>query len=124
MIPLLNLFEAHLMVSDLDAALEFYRDVVGIQPAHVTPIGDAAFFWIGAPATRCSASGRVAAHREGDDAPLPREPGQCSGGAQREALRAAGVTPRHFSGRATGGPWSRVVPAAALYFWDPDGNLL
>ena len=42
-----------------------------------------------------------------------------------EQLRAAGVEPRDFDGQPTDEPvvlaW---MPAAAVYFHDPDGNLL
>ena len=31
----------------LDRSIEFYRTVVGLRPAHVTPTRHAAFFWIG-----------------------------------------------------------------------------
>ena len=47
MIPVQNLFEAHLTVTDLDRAVEFYRDVLGFRLAHVVPARQAAFFWIG-----------------------------------------------------------------------------
>ena len=47
MIPVQDLFEAHLTVTDLDRAIEFYRDAVGLRLAHVTPARQAAFFWIG-----------------------------------------------------------------------------
>jgi len=39
-----RLFEAHLTVSDLDAAIAFYRDRVGLELAHVVPARQAAFF--------------------------------------------------------------------------------
>ena len=39
MIALQNLFETHLTVTDLDRALAFYRDVVGLQLAYVTSAG-------------------------------------------------------------------------------------
>jgi lactoylglutathione lyase len=43
----------------------------------------------------------------------------------RRRLRAANVVPRDFSGNPTDEPvvlaW---IPAASLYFHDPDGNLL
>ena len=47
MTNVLDLFEAHLLVTDLNAAVDFYRDVVGLRLAHVTPAGEAAFMWIG-----------------------------------------------------------------------------
>jgi len=47
MIPVQDLFEAHLTVTDLDRAIAFYRDAVGLRLAHVTSARQAAFFWIG-----------------------------------------------------------------------------
>ena len=125
MTALLDLFEAHFLVTDLNAAVDFYRDVVGLRLAYVTPARDAAFMWIGEAHEAMLglwASGpaplRVTSHAafrtsavEVMAAPL--------------MLRAAGVTPLDFSGRPTNAPvvlaW---MPAAAVYFRDPDGNLL
>ena len=36
MILVQDLFEAHLTVTDLDRAIAFYRDAVGLRLAHVT----------------------------------------------------------------------------------------
>jgi lactoylglutathione lyase len=122
---MIDLFEAHLMVSDLDAAVEFYRDVVGLRLAHVTPIGDAVFFWIGASgqavlglwAGGCAPQ-RVTTH-------IAFRVSLADVIAAPKTLHAAAVTPVDFSGRATD---EAVVlawmPAAAVYFHDPDGNLL
>jgi lactoylglutathione lyase len=125
MIDARDLFEVHLTVSDLAGAIAFYRDVVGLRLAHVVPAGDAAFFWIGDAGHAMLglwASGpapqRVTSHTAFrvslDD--IMAAPG---------ALRAAGVTPLDFDGRPTDLPvvlaW---MPAAAVYFRDPDGHLL
>ena len=48
MIEARDLFEAHLSVPDLDEAIRFYRDVVGLRVAHLPQARHAAFFWIGA----------------------------------------------------------------------------
>ena len=45
--PVERLFEAHLVVADLDASIAFYRDRLGLELAHVVPARQAAFFWIG-----------------------------------------------------------------------------
>ena len=47
MIEVEALFEAHLAVTDLDKAIAFYRDVIGLRLAHVSSARRAAFFWIG-----------------------------------------------------------------------------
>ena len=125
MIPSLDLFEAHLTVSDLDTAIDFYRDVVGLRLVHVIPIGDAAFFWIGAPGQAMlglwaggGAPQKVTTH-------IAFRVSLADVMAAPKTLHAAGVTPLDFSGRATADAvvlaW---MPAAAVYFRDPDGNLL
>jgi lactoylglutathione lyase len=48
-IPIANLFEAHLTVTDLDRAVAFYRDQLALPLAHICPERKVAFFWIGAP---------------------------------------------------------------------------
>jgi lactoylglutathione lyase len=47
MIEARDLFEVHLTVRNLDEAVGFYRDVVGLTVAHVTSGRQAAFLWIG-----------------------------------------------------------------------------
>ena len=121
----LDLFEAHFLVSDLNAAVDFYRDVVGLRLAHLTPGNEAAFMWIGeAPEAilglwSCGSSPlRVTSH-------AAFRTSAADVMAAPQMLRAAGVTPLDFSGRPTDAPvvlaW---MPAAAVYFRDPDGNLL
>jgi lactoylglutathione lyase len=125
MTPLLDLFEAHLLVSDLRAAVSFYRDIVGLRLGYTMPAGEAAFMWIGEDPRAmlglwtCGAGPlRVTSH-------TAFRTGTAEVMAAPQALRAAGVTPLDFSGRPTDAPvvlaW---MPAAAVYFRDPDGNLL
>ena len=40
-----RLFEAHLPVTDLDASVVFYCDLLGLELVHVVPARQAAFFW-------------------------------------------------------------------------------
>jgi lactoylglutathione lyase len=120
-----RLFEAHLTVSDLDRAIAFYRDVVGLPLGLHVPERGAAFFWIGEPgdsmvglwslgSAPMAFSLHVAFRTSLDDVL-----GAC------EALRSAGVTPLSFFGEETTEPsvigW---MPAAAVYFRDPDGHQL
>ena len=123
--PVDRLFEAHLTVSDLDASIAFYRDRVGLELAHLTPARHAAFFWVGSRGTTMlglwtggSAPQKTPTHiafavRRDDVIAAPR------------ALRVAGVTPLDFDGRPTEQPvvigW---MPAASVFFRDPDGHLL
>jgi catechol 2,3-dioxygenase-like lactoylglutathione lyase family enzyme len=120
-----RLFEAHLTVADLDASIAFYRDRVGLELAHVVPARQAAFFWVGSRGTtmlglwaggpapqRTTTHIAFAASRE-DVIAAPR------------VLRLAGITPLDFEGHPTDEPvvlaW---MPAASIYFHDPDGHLL
>ena len=125
MIPVRDLFEVHLTVSDLDRAIEFYRDTIGLRLALIESARQAAFFWIGTSGNAMlglwragSAPQRVTSHTAfratlADVVAAPR------------ALRAAGVTPLDFDGRPTDQPivfaW---MPAASVFFRDPDGHLL
>lgn len=117
------LFEAHLTVADLPASIAFYRDVVGLPVAFEVPERGAAFLWVGGRgrsmlglwSTGAAPLGlRLhVALRVSVDHVL----GACA------ALRDRGVTPRSFFGEETDEPsvigW---MPAAAVYFDDPDGH--
>jgi lactoylglutathione lyase len=120
-----NLFEAHLPVANLDTSVTFFRDVVGLHLAYIEDSRGMAFFWIGRRGTAmlglwAAGSGpqtmtlHVAFGVSVDDVL-----------AAPEALRSAGVAPLDFDGRPTDAPvvlaW---MPAAAVYFRDPDGHLL
>lgn len=48
-VPIAGMFEAHLIVSDLDRSVAFYRDVLRLEVAHAVPDRRAAFLWIGWP---------------------------------------------------------------------------
>jgi lactoylglutathione lyase len=124
-VPVGGLFETHLMVSDLNRSVAFYNDVVGLPLAWELPERGAAFLWIGEPgesmlglwslgSAPTSLSLHIAFKTALDD--LLRA---C------DRLRDAGVTPLSFFANETHEPsvigW---MPAAAVYFRDPDGNLL
>jgi lactoylglutathione lyase len=120
-----GLFETHLTVSDLGRSVAFYRDVVGLELAYEVPGRGAAFLWVGGPGRAMlglwslgSAPLALSLH-VAFAVPLD---------AVLEAvarLRALGVTPLSFFGDETDEPsvigW---MPAAAVYFRDPDGHLL
>ena len=120
-----DLFEVHLAVRNLDVAIGFYRDIVGLTLAHVARDHQAAFLWIGSDRQAMLglwAAGSApqsftlhTAFRVSEEDIL----------AAPSILRNAGITPLDFDGRATDLPvvlaW---MPAAAVYFRDPDGHLL
>ena len=125
MIPVQTLFETHLPVTDLDRAVKFYRDVVGLRLAHIASARQAAFFWIG-PAGNAmlglweSGSGpqRMVLH-------TAFRASLTDVIAAPAALRSAGITPLDFDGNQTDQPvvfaW---MAAASVFFHDPDGHLL
>lgn len=125
MIEARDLFEAHLTVTDLDEAIRFYRDVLGLRLAHVPETRHVAFFWIGSAGNAMlglwaagSSPLKIASH-------VAFRVGLADVLAAPRALRSAGITPLGFDGRPTDLPdvlaW---MPAAAVYFRDPAGHLL
>src|SRR5438045_1513077 len=100
MIEVEALFEAHLTVTDLDKAIAFYRDVIGLRLAHVSSARPA-FFWIGSAGggmlglwTAGSAPQRVTLH-------TAFRASLTDVLAAPHMLRSAGITPLDFDGRPT-----------------------
>ena len=125
MITVQGLFEVHLAVADVDRAIAFYADVVGLRLGHVDWARQTAFFWTGSAGNGMlglwgagAAPQKLTSHTafRVSVADVLAAPG---------ALRAAGVTPLDFDGRPTDQPivfaW---MPAASVFFHDPDGHLL
>lgn len=130
-VPVYGLFETHLTVSNLQRSIAFYREVIGLQLAFEVPEHNAAFFWIGdhsCYSSRHSMLGlwsvgtiplglnlhvafEVAAIKDLLDAP--------------KRLKDQGIVPLSFFGTESMEPsvigW---MPAATIYFKDPDGNLI
>ena len=120
-----GLFETHLTVSDLDRSIAFYRDVVGLQLAFEVPERGAAFFWITEPGNAMLGLWSLGSAPVGFSlhVAFAAELGDVLRACAR--LRSLGVTPLSFFATETNEPsaigW---MPAAAVYFRDPDGNLL
>jgi lactoylglutathione lyase len=120
-----GLFETHLTVRDLDRSIGFYRDVVGLPLALEVPERGAAFFWIGGPGEAMLGLWSLGSAPVGLSlhialkASLEDVLGAC------DALRSIDVTPLSFFATETTEPsvigW---MPAAAVYFRDPDGHLI
>jgi lactoylglutathione lyase len=124
-IPLGALFEAHLPVGDLARSVAFYRDVVGLEVAFETPGAGAAFLWIGEPGETMLGLWQSGSAPMGLSLHIAFK---TSVGHVLESpgrLRALGVTPLAFDTTEADEPsvigW---MPAAAVYFRDPDGHLL
>jgi catechol 2,3-dioxygenase-like lactoylglutathione lyase family enzyme len=125
LIPISDLFEAHLTVTDLERAIVFYRDELALDLARVFPDQKVAFFWMGAP-------GKAMLGLWEASAMPPRLTAHVAFRVTLEdlheapaRLRKAGIVPADLAGRPTDEPvvlaW---MPAASVYFSDPDGNLL
>lgn len=125
MIPIRDLFETHLTVTDLRRAMAFYGEVLGLELAHVIDDRRVAFYWLGGRGNAMlglwevgSAPQRMSLHLA-FTVDLP----DLLNAAQ--VLRENGVTPLDFYKSPTDEPvvlaW---MPAASLYFQDPDVNQL
>jgi lactoylglutathione lyase len=127
-VPVYGFFKTHMTVSDLQRSIKFYRDIIGLQLALEISGRNAAFFWIGDHSSRHSMLGlwsvgtmplglnlhvafEVAAIDDLLDAP--------------KILKDQGIVPLSFFGKESMEPsvigW---MPAAAIYFRDPDGHLM
>ena len=125
MLGVRDLFESHLTVADLRRSMEFYSQTLGLELAEVFPDRRVAFYWIGGRGNSMlglwetgASPQRLSLHlafrtdlKDVLDAPA--------------RLRAARVIPLDFEGQPAEEPvvlgW---MPAASIYFRDPDGNLL
>ncbi|HKO26592.1 MAG TPA: GNAT family N-acetyltransferase [Solirubrobacteraceae bacterium] len=120
-----GLFEAHLTVSDLDHSIEFYREVVGLSVALELPERGAAFLWIGGPGEGMLGLWSLGSAPVGLSLHVALKVSLEDVLASCDALRSNGVTPLSFFGAETTEPsvigW---MPAAAVYFRDPDGHLI
>lgn len=125
MIPIQALFEGHVTVKDLDRARTFYEQVLNLTPATIIESRRVAFYWLGGHGKSMlgvwevgSAPSRLSTHLafRVSNEDLERS---------LDLLRAAGIKPLDLAGRETDQPvlleW---MPARAVYFEDPDGNLL
>ncbi|HZG48834.1 MAG TPA: VOC family protein [Thermoleophilaceae bacterium] len=123
--PVRGLFEAHLTVSDLGRSTAFYRDLLGLQVALEVPDRDAAFFWCGEPGRAMLGLWSLGSMPMGMSLHLAFQVELEDLLAAPERLEASGVEPLSFFGEPACEPsvicW---MPAAAVYFRDPDGHML
>ena len=120
-----GLFETHLTVADLPRSVAFYRDVVGLPVALEVPERGAAFHWIGQPGQAMLGLWSIGS------APMSMQLHIAFGMslpdvlAAPERLRSHGIQPLSFFGEPADEPsvigW---MPAAAIYFYDPDRHQL
>jgi lactoylglutathione lyase len=120
-----GLFETHLTVADLERSVAFYRDVVGLPVALEVPERGAAFHWIGRPGQSMLGLWSIGSAPMGMRLHIAFEMALADVRAAPDRLRAAGIQPLSFFGEPADEPsvigW---MPAAAVYFQDPDGHML
>lgn len=125
MIPIRGLFEAHLTVRDLDRSIGFYRDLLGLELAHVIPARKVAFFWLGGPGNTMLGLWAVGTAPLAMRLHIAFDASLEQVIASVERLREAGLAPRSGDGAPINEPvvlaW---MPAASVYFDDPDGHSL
>jgi lactoylglutathione lyase len=120
-----RLFEAHLIVANLDASIAFYRDCLGLELAHVVPARQAAFFWIGSRGHSMLGLWQAGAGPQKTTTHIAFAATVTDVIAAPGRLQSAGIVALDFNGQPTDEPvvlaW---MPAVAVYFLDPDGHLL
>jgi lactoylglutathione lyase len=119
-----GLFEAHLTVRDVGRSMAFYRDRIGLEVALELPERDAAFLWAGERGTSMLGVWGIGSAPMNMTLHIAFAVSEDDVLAAPERLREAGVEPLSFFEQPTAEPsvlgW---MPAAAVYFRDPDGHL-
>ena len=119
-----RLYETHLNVSNLERSMAFYESVVGLTLGMKDDVRRIAFYFIGGWGKSMlglweKPQDQIQTQHLAFEVPLEELNSAIAG------LRDKGVTTKGFSGEATTDPivfgW---MPAAAIYFEDPDGHLL
>src|SRR5262245_35460976 len=122
MIPVRDLFEVHLTVRDLDRAIAFYRDALGLQLAHVIAERNVAFFWVGSVGQAMLGLWSAGPAPQKVTLHTAFRVSLADVIAAPQALRAVGIVPLDFDDRPTDQPivfaW---MPAASVFFRGPDG---
>jgi lactoylglutathione lyase len=112
-------------VRDVARSVAFYRDVVGLPLALDLPERNAAFLWIGERGRSMLGLWGIGSSVVSVKLHLAFEAALEDVLASPQRLREQGVIPLSFFGAETDEPdvlgW---MPAAAVYFEDPDGHLL
>jgi len=125
MTEILGLFETHLTVTDLQRSMTFYGEDLGLELAQVFADRRVAFYWVGPAGSSMLGIWEAGAgpQRLSLHTAFRVELAMLLEASAR--LRDANITPLDFDRQPTHEPvvlaW---MPAASLYFTDPDGNLL
>ena len=125
MVSIQGLFETHLTVSQLDRAVHFYRDVLKLPLALLFAERRVAFFWIGAPGQAMLGIWETGTGPQKMSLHTAFQVSLEDVLAAPAMLQAAGITALNLATEPATEPdvlaW---MPAASIYFRDPDGNLL
>ncbi|SRR6266487_4937761 len=124
-IPVRRLFETHVTVSDLQRSIGFYRDVVGLKLAFEASEHNVAFLWIGVSGKSMLGLWSLGTAPVGLILHLAFDVALNDLLDAPNRLKAKGIKPLSFFGVETMEPsvisW---MPAASVYFRDPDGHML
>ena len=120
-----GLFETHLTVSNLRRSVKFYQDIVGLQLALEVSDRNAAFFWIGESKNSMLGLWSIGSMPMGLNLHIAFKVTVDDLLESSNRLKSNGITPLSFFGIETTEPsvigW---MPAAAVYFRDPDNHLI
>lgn len=124
-IPVQGLFETHLTVSNLQRSIKFYQDIVGLQLALEVSDRNAAFFWIGDSKHSMLGLWSLGSIPMGLNLHIAFEVAIDDLLEASNRLRLNEIRPLSFFGTEITEPsvigW---MPAAAIYFRDPDNHLI
>ena len=124
-VPIAGLFEAHLTVGSLEQAIPFYRDALGLPLARVFAAPKAAFFWIGGPGKAMLGLWETGAMPIGMSSHVAFQVKLSDLLESPARLQRSAIAPLDFAGQPASEPCVLAwMPAAAVYFRDPSGNLL
>ncbi|MDQ6866806.1 MAG: VOC family protein [Thermoproteota archaeon] len=123
--PIRQLFDTHLTGRDLQRSIDFYRDVVGLELAFEPSERNVAFFWIGDPGRSMLGLWSLGMAPLGLTLHLAFDVALDDLLDAPKRLKTQGIKPLSFFGAETTEPsvisW---MPAASVYFRNPDGNVL
>mgnify|MGYP000129662283 FL=1 len=120
---LLGLYETHLTVRDLDRALDFYTNRLGLTLARQLPERKVAFLWVGPKETGMLGLWEVGSAPMGLQLHFAFRATRSAVLHSCQTLAKRGITPLGFTGEPVQEPvvlgW---MPAVSIYFKDPDGH--